>query len=273
MKNILVPIDFSETSSYALQAAATIAKQQDASITVIHMLGLSEAVLDKDEIQEYEEAKYYMALAKKRFKAFLDKPYLKHIKIEKIVQNYKIFSELNSIAREQHADLIVMGSHGTSGFNELFLGSNTEKVVRTSDIPVLIIKSPDSNFKIKKILFACSFDDDSALAFKNVKAFAEKFSAKIKLVYINTPHDFLSMNEIQERISKFMYKAMEPKQIVAIYNDYSEEHGLLNYSKKEKFDILALATHGRKGLSHFFMGSIGEDLANHADLPVLTVKL
>ena len=81
------------------------------------------------------------------------------------------------------------------------------------------------------------------------------------------------MDEIQERISKFMYKAMEPKQIVAIYNDYSVEHGLLNYSKKEKFDILAIATHGRKGLSHFFMGSIGEDLANHADLPVLTVKL
>ena len=105
------------------------------------------------------------------------------------------------------------------------------------------------------------------------KAFAEKFSAKIKLVYINTPHDFLSMNEIQERISKFMYKAMEPKQIVSIYNDYSEEHGLLNYSKKEKFDILALATHGRKGLTHFLMGSIGEDVTNHSKIPVITFKI
>ena len=274
MKNILVPVDFSETSAYALEVAAKIAKQQDADITVLHMLGLSEAVLTKDEIQEYQEAKYYMGLARKRFKTFLDRPYLKGIKVHELVQNYKIFSELNNIARELNIDLIVMGSHGTSGIGQFFIGSNTEKVVRTSEVPVLVIKNQNPSFTIKKILFACSFADDSVLAYKNAKAFAEKFSAKLSLVYINTPYaDFLCTSEIEDRISKFISKAGVSNKKVTIYNDFSIEEGLFNYAKNGDFDIISIATHGRKGLSHFLIGSVGEDVANHAALPVLTFKL
>ena len=276
MKKILVPIDFSEHATDALEVAAKIAKQQNASITVLHMLGLSEAILTKDESQEYEEAMYYMNLAKKRFKDFLDKPFLKGVKIHEMVQNYKIFGELNNVAREQHIDLIVMGSHGASGFNEFFVGSNTEKVVRTSDIPVLVVKHRRPEFEIKRILFACDFKDESILAYKNVRAFAESFTAKLELIYINTPHEgFINNTEIEERISKFLFKAGEDDQNVAIYSDYSVEHGLMNASKKGDFDILAIPTRGRKPLSHFLSGSrsIGEDVANHANLPVLTFKI
>lgn len=274
MKKILVPVDFSETSSYALEMAAKIARPIKAEIIVLHMLGLSEAVLTKDENQEFEEAKYYMELAKKRFNAFLDKSYLEDIKLRKIVQNYKIFKELNNIVKEHHIDLIVMGSHGTSGLNEFFVGSNTEKVVRTSDVPVLVIKKTDSDFNIKTILFACNFNDESILAYKNAKKFAEIFSADLHLIYINTPYDnFISNYEIEERISKFMFKAGEDARKVTIYNDYSVEHGIMNFSKKEAIDIIAIPTHGRKGLAHFFMGSIGEDVANHSNLPVLTFRL
>jgi nucleotide-binding universal stress UspA family protein len=274
MKKILVPVDFSEPSANALQVAAKIAKQQQAEIVVLHMLGLSEAVMTKNETQEFEEAKFYMELAKKRFQTFLDKPYLRGIKIKKIVQNYKVFKELNKVSKEQNVDLIVMGSHGTSGFNEYFGGSNTAKVVRTSDVPVLIIKAPSPNFDIKRVLFACSFNDDSVLAFKNVEAFAQRFSARLSLLYINTPYDdFLSTSEAEARISDFLVKAGEKVRKVEIYNDYSVEKGLQNYAIGKNVDILAIPTHGRKGLSHFFLGSIGEDVANHANLPVMTFKI
>jgi nucleotide-binding universal stress UspA family protein len=274
MKNILVPVDFSEPSAHALEIAAKIAKLQNASITVLHMLGLSEAVLTKDESKEYQEAKYYMKLARKRFETFLDKPYLKGIKVKEIVQNYKIFKELNQVAQEHHVDLIVMGSHGASGFNELFIGSNTEKVVRTSDVPVLVIKAPTPDFKIENILFACDFEDEAIMAFKNAKDFARKFSAKLELIYVNVPYDsFISNREIEQRISKFFFKAGEQEEKVTIYSDYSVEQGLMNYSEKGKFDILSIPTHGRKRPSHFLLGSIGEDVANHANLPVLTFKI
>lgn len=276
MKRILVPVDFSEPSAYALEVAAKIAKKQDAEIVVLHMLGLSEAVLTKDETQEYEEARYYMELARKRFKPFLDKPYLKNIKVKQIVQNYKIFKELNKVAKEQHINLIVMGSHGTSGISEVFAGSNTEKVVRTSDVPVLVVKIQNPDFKVENILFACDFTDDSILAYKNVKAFVDLFSAELHLIYVNMPyHSFISSTEIEERISSFFFKSGDGAQEVFICNDYSVEHGLMNYSKKKDFDILAIPTRGKKPISHFLLGSrsIGEDVANHANLPVLTFKI
>ena len=58
-----------------------------------------------------------------------------------------------------------------------------------------------------------------------------------------------------------------------IYNDDSVEQGVLNFAKKIKADLIGIATHGRKGLSHFFNGSISEDLVNHAHSPVITFKL
>ena len=273
MRKILVPIDFSEPAVHALEVAAKLAKKQKASIVLLHMLGLSEAILTKNEAQEYEEAMYYMKLAQKRFKEFINKPYLKGLKVYQIVQNYKIFSEINNVAREQGADLIVMGSHGTSGVRDIFVGSNTEKVVRSSDIPVLVIKEADPNFTIKKLLFACDFDHLLGLAFKNAKAFADSFSAELELLYINTPYQFKSTSEIREKIDSFLFKIGAQDQKVTLYNDYSVEGGLFNYAKKHNVDVIAVATHGRKGLSHFFMGSIGADLANHANIPVLTLKI
>ncbi|MEX0289879.1 MAG: universal stress protein [Flavobacteriaceae bacterium] len=273
MRKILVPIDFSEPSVDALEVAAAIARERGASLVLLHMLGLSEAILTKNEAQEYEEAMYYMKLAQKRFKDFMNKPFLKGLDVYQIVQNYKIFSEINNVAREQGAELIVMGSHGTSGVGDIFVGSNTEKVVRSSEIPVLVIKEADPNFKIKKMLFACNFDNLLGLAYKNVKAFAESFSAELELIYINTPYRFKSTSEVKERIDSFLFKVGEQGQKVKIYNDYSVEGGLFNYAKKQNSDVIAIATHGRKGLSHFFLGSIGEDLANHANIPVLTFRI
>jgi nucleotide-binding universal stress UspA family protein len=94
------------------------------------------------------------------------------------------------------------------------------------------------------------------------------------LVYINTPYeDFLSTPEAEERIAKFMSKSGDTQSEVEIYNDRSVEKGILNYSKTAEFDLIALPTHGRKGLAHFLLGSIGEDIANHSRLPVMTFKI
>ena len=68
-----------------------------------------------------------MKLAEKRFSEFLDQPYMEGIPVETTVQNYKEFHEIDSVAQEFGADLIVMGSHGSTGLKEVFVGSNTEK--------------------------------------------------------------------------------------------------------------------------------------------------
>ncbi len=279
MKKILVPVDFSEYSENALQVAATIAKQQNAEIIVLHMLGLSEAVLTKDEAQEVSEAMYYMKLAEKRFATFLDKDYLKGIKISETVQNYKIFSEVNEVAHENDVDLIIMGSHGVSGLREeVFIGSNTEKVVRTSDVPVLVIKNSGDNFKMKEVVFACDFKMENLRPYHNAMKLFETMGANVHLLYVNLPGDrFKSSNQMEDKVKEFLFKAdagnLEMHDRVVYYSDYSVESGVFNYSNKIDADVIAIPTHGRRGLAHFFSGSIGEDIANHANKPVITFKI
>ena len=177
------------------------------------------------------------------------------------------------MAREHGAELIVMGSHGTDGLKEIFVGSNAERVVRNAEIPVLVIKNEIENFKVDRFVFASDFKEENLQAFQKAKTFANLLSAEIDMVYVNTPGDgFLSTADAYERINKFLAKANVGIG-VDIYNDYSVEKGILNYSETNGADAIGIPTHGRKGLSHFFMGSIGEDVANHSKIPVVTFKI
>lgn len=278
MKKILVPVDFSEHSEYALEVAATLARKQDAEIVVLHMLGLSEAVFTKDDSQEFLEAQFYMKLSKKRFNEFLDKSYLKGIRVTETVQNYKIFSEINEVAKEQNIDLIVMGSHGTDGLNQIFVGSNTEKVVRTSEIPVLVIKEQIPNLDIKKVVFGFDFQIENMKAYHKAINFLSTLKVEIHIVHVNRPGlNFISTKEIQEEINRFLRVAHHNNLPVNIethtISDYYVETGIYNFAKKMDADLIAVATHGRSGLAHFFKGSIGEDIANHAQMPVITFKI
>lgn len=278
MKKILVPVDFSKYSEKALEVAASLAKQHGAEIVAVHMMGLSDAVITREESKEVFEAMYYMRLAEKRFSEFLDKDYLNGIKVTDTVHNYKVFSELNDVAVDMGADLIVMGSHGTSGIKEVFVGSNTEKVVRTSEIPVLVIKNQAPNFQPENGVFACDFLENSIGPYKRAKWMFDLLGVKMQLLYINLAGDFRSTREIEKRILHFMTKAEEPNPFLALnevvqYNDYSVEAGIFAYSQVSNTDIIGIPTQGRQGLAHFFSGSIGEDVVNHSELPVLTFRV
>jgi len=273
MENIVVPIDFSSQSEYAFKVAASIAKKHKATVHALHMLELNEALISSNDGAQMEHTVFLMRLAEKRLKEFLDKPYLKGVKIVPIIKHFKVFSEISAVAKAQNADLIVMGSNGSEGLKEIFVGSNTQKVVRHSDIPVLVIKEDIDDFNPRQMVFACDLKEDNIHAFQRAKYIAEVFSAELRLVYVNTPGDaFLSTAEIQEKIVSFC-DTVGFDFLVAVYNDYSVETGVLNFGAESKADIIGIPTHGRKGISHFFLGSIGEDLANHSTLPVVTFKI
>ncbi len=273
MKKIIVPIDFSQQSEYALKVASALAKKHDAEILALHMLELNQAIITSSEGFHPEQTVFLLKLAEKRFNEFLDKPYLKGITVTPIIKHFKVFSEVNEVAEKHAADLIVMGSHGTDGLKEIFVGSNAEKVVRNATLPVLVIKEELDDFKIERFVFASDFREENLEAFKKAKDFADMLSAEMELVYINVPgDDFLSNKDAYERINQFLSQGNIGRQ-VEIYNDYSVEKGILNYSESIAADIIGIPTHGRKGLSHFFMGSIGEDIANHSKIPVVTFKI
>jgi len=93
------------------------------------------------------------------------------------------------------------------------------------------------------------------------------------LVYVNTPGDnFLSTTDAFKRINKFLHLAKASLE-VEIFNDYSIEQGIISFGESRNADLIGMPTHGRKGLTHFLMGSIGEDVANHSKIPVITFKI
>ena len=275
MKRIIVPIDFSEQSELALEVAAKLAHKNNSELFVLHMLELSPAIMSGSDYIPQVQIVHLLKVSEKRLKEFVDKPYLKDLNITPIIKHYKVFGEINEIAKEHEIDLIVMGSHGVDGLEEIFIGSNTDRVVRTSDVPVFVVKHKDNvkYFKSDTFVFACDFNEDNMPAVKKALDFAKKIGAELRMVYINTPGDnFLSQQDAYKKISHFLNE-MNLGLEVDIYNDYTVEKGILNYSENVAADMIGIPTHGRKGLSHFFMGSIGEDVANHSQIPVVTFKI
>jgi K+-sensing histidine kinase KdpD len=145
-------------------------------------------------------------------------------------------------------------------------------VVRTSTVPVIIIKKDDKNFKLKNLVFASNFKKDDKAVFNKFIGFANQFKSKIHLLRINTPSNFESSREATKKIKRFIKSYELPKYSINIYNDTSVEKGILNFSKDNNSDLIALCTHGRSGLSHLFSPSVSKKLSKFAAIPILTIK-
>lgn len=276
MKKIIVPVDFSGHSEYALRVAADIARKHNAQLYLLHMLDISDQMISITEGTKRRELMFFMQLATKRFEEFIDRDFMKGIDTKPVIKHFKVFEEINSAAKEVGADLIVMGSRGASGVKGYFVGSNTEKVVRTSEIPVLVVKTETKSFDPKTIVFASDFSTENLKAFKTIKKFADDFKATLKMVYINTPNAYFKNTlEIREQMRLFLNKTSISNHSgdIVIFNDYSVTDGILNASEMLNADMVAIPTHGRKGINKLLAGSVGEDVANTSHIPVLTVKI
>lgn len=275
MKKILVPTDFSKQAENALKVAAQLAKKHKSEIYLLHMLELPLGLVDQANTAKSSlpESLFFMKLAHKRFNEVLSSSFLKGIKVHETVLFENTFEGITEVATKNKVDIIIMGSHGASGFKEMFIGSNTEKVVRTSKTPVLVIKNEHEKFAVKNFVFASDFSSEIKKPFKEAVKFAESVKAKMHLVFINTATNFLTTEEANALMEKFL-KGMDIKNYTLnIYNDTSVEKGVLNFAQSIDADLIGMATHGRKGLSHFFNGSVSEDLVNHAKRPVITFKI
>lgn len=274
MKRILVPTNFSAHAENALKVAAQIAKKTNGEIFLIHMLEIpsqmNDAITGSTVIPE---AMLFIKKINENLKKAKEKDFLKGIKVTESVKFESAFEGILSFSKKNKIDLIVMGSHGVSGIEEVLIGSNTEKVVRLSEAPVLVIKKNTTEFNPANFVFASDFSKEIKKPFKKMIQFASLFNARLSLVMICTPNSFkptaLSEQIINDFISSFDIKDYSTH----IYNDVNIEKGIRNFSNSINADLIGLCTHGRTGLAHFFTGSISEDLVNHAVKPVITFKI
>jgi len=274
LQKILVPTDFSPLAENALKIAAQMAKQYESEIYLLHMLELPLSQIDAmSSHSELPEAMFFMKLAHRRFEETMEKDFLKGLTVHETVNFHETAEGILETCKENDIDLVIMGSHGSSGFKEMFIGSNTEKVVRTCEVPVLVVKNEYTSLNIKNFVYASSFTEENKKPYKKAVELGNKLKARMHLLVINTVNNFYTTSEAEEMMNGFVAESKPDNFTMNIYNDETIEKGILNFSKLIGADLIGMSTHGRQGLAHFFNGSISEDLVNHARRPVITFRM
>ena len=179
-----------------------------------------------------------------------------------------VVAVIKEVMEEEKTDLVIMGTNGATGLREMLIGSNTEKVVRYARVPVLSVRTAPGLSTITNILLPTTLQLDQLDFMNKLKALQEFFHASLHLLLVNTPVNFKTDQEAQEAKEAFVEHYGIHNYVFHFVNFHYEEEGIINFASREKMDIIAMATHGRKGLSHVFNGSLTEDVVNHTLTPV-----
>lgn len=274
MEKILVPCDFSITAVNAFRFALDVAAKSNGKIfllNVIELPVLQDAVVMPVLTFEQDFMKNLRDSAIAEFEK-LSKQYNHHgVDIEYHVE-YGLPGKMITTFTEDHAvDLIIMGSNGATGLREFFIGSNAERVVRHSPVPVLVLKDYTQD-SIRDIVFPNTLEttNQEDLVMK-VKLLQDFFTAKVHILYVNTTgsknHDAL------EKLTLFAQRFMFKNYTTNVFNHPVEEAGIIQFAKNINADLIAMGTHGRTGVSHLLNGSVAEDVVNHTDFPIWTYVL
>ena len=275
MKRILVPTDFSRCADYASKAAISLAKRSNSELHFVHFMSIPVSWLQLESGQDkiYPDITREVEEANDRLKELVKQAQEEGLKSDYLIAYNESSSNISRHIQEQGIDMIVMGSHGASGVRELFIGSNAQRIVRQSSVPVLIVKNEISSVEGINLSFVSDFEPESIKPFEQLLRVAEVMGAKVNLVYFNTPAYFVDSYEIQHRMESFEFMAGKMLGKVETINTYVFEDGLIRYTESMNNPIIAMATHGRHGVSRVFYGSVTEKAVNHLSVPVLSLKI
>ena len=283
MIHILVPYDFSKMAIHAFDFATKLSTTYSKlHITLIHVVELPlNANVGYmgggiDPLSDYQNQVYFRELLEQRKKELdqLKKKYTSpKYHLDAVVTVGNVFREITTVITDKKPDLVVMGSSGTSGWEEFWIGSTTEKIVRTAPCPVITIKGETDPSQLKKVVFASSFDELDVDLAARIKNMQQVFDAQFYFVTINTPGNFITSRQAQHRLDKFIHRYKFVQVHTEIYNSLSEDAGILEFADDIGADLIAMATHGRTGMLHLLTGSIAEDVVNHSKRPVWTLKI
>ncbi len=267
---ILVPTDLSETSNLAFQVAKEMVTETGATITPLY--AFSKTRYDGADARENAETDLKHAtlatLSPSEIQSFIISD---QNPVDAIVDNGKDF------------DLILMSSHGKHGFNRLLLGSVTEKVVRLSHTPVLIIKGKYPLFPMKKILLTTDFSKNAYNSYPIVATLAKSTGAAIHVLYAivysaTEPATHLEAyvrtkeKQFREDISIFFKEIEDQVSFEADLTKKSAHEYLVKHLDSHPYNLVVMSTLGHTGLDYLRMGSTTANVLRHASTNILVTN-
>ena len=278
MKKILVPCDFSAPSKEAYKFALEIASVSTGEIYVVHCIelplvyettfGVQPRSLDSEARKKLKEG---ATAAFEKLKQSFYTPAQTPVYFEML--NDLMLPGISKFVEERQIDLVVMGTSGSEGLEEFLIGSNTEKIVRFSPVPVVALTKATAYGSIQHIVFPNSLELNQSDLIAHVKNLQAFFKAKLHVLTIATPSDFKTNQEAQEALEEFANHYKLNNYTLNFRNDFNERDGILNFTKEIQAQMIALGTHSYKGLKHLINGSIAESVVNHNECPVWTFSI
>ncbi len=275
MKRILVPCDFSAPSREAYKFALQLAKATAGEIFVVHVIsfpvmyestfGVQPYPLDTQQIKRMEDNAGDAFNKLKKEDVLSDQ-----IPVTFLLLYDYLLPAITTFVEKKQIDLVVMGTSGSSGMEEFFIGSNTEKVVRFSTVPVISLHRAPVLKSLKSIVVPTNLELNQTDFITRVKTLQDFFAAKLHLLWINSPRHFKTDNDAKNEMAEFCRHYKLENCTLNIRNSPKEKQGIIDFVHEIGGDMLAMATHGRKGLAHLFSGSITESVVNHIDCPIWT---
>ena len=294
VKHILFATDFSPCSAPAFRYAVEWAKTFDAQLTLFHGISLQPGVdIDAGIAQRYLDEQ--RKVAEEHLKQLLDEAHeqVPHAALE--LRTGLASNQICDMAREHHADLIITGTHGWTGFNRVVFGSIAERVIQRAPCPVLSVPDhkPEETADLhtlaiqpRQIVVPIDFSDCSIDAYEYGVEVAKWFDASLTLVYAIEPlsysldfslthplEDKANRKKIEQRLEKLTTVLIE-QGLSARYElvDKPSMEAILKASAAQEADLVVMGTHGRKGLSRLLLGSTTAKVLQHSPYPILTVK-
>ncbi|RMH04756.1 MAG: universal stress protein [Nitrospirae bacterium] len=291
---IVCGVDFSHASHQALQYAVEWAKACEAQLHLVHVIPMDphfdlEAAVVRAFLDEQRQS------AQLQLMALSDQLKSDVPEIAAHLAHGTPADELARLACQEGGDLLVVGSHGWTGFDRILLGSTAERVLASAPCPVLTVRRPDTNEQAslqlgrrlpRHILVPVDFSDHSQEAVEYASEMAKQFDIAVTLLHVVEPVSYsldftLTHVDAQKKKTKLaetrlaeLARVFESRGMSASYQLKSPPvvQAILEGVQESKADVIVMGTHGRRGMARWLLGSMAASVLRQAPVPVLTVR-
>jgi len=305
IQRILCPIDFSEYSRHAVDHAVALARQYESTITALHVFPTVPVMAYAPGMPGFDPIVLTPTLRDQLLvdlKGFIDTESTPRVPMEPVIREGDPVSEILSQATDMNADLLVMGTHGRSGFERLLLGSVTEKILRKAGCPVLTVPRrhpdavPGTPVLFKQILCPVDFSDCSLEALKYALSLAQEGDAHVTVLHVIgdelevTPDAYgaIIMNDLEsladfrkrhEDDARQRLKEAVPESVAeycsvetVVSRGAKPSREILRLAAEQRTDLIVVGVQGRGAVDLVFFGSTTNHVVREATCPVLTVR-
>jgi len=266
MKNIIVPVDFSEESISGLQIALLFAAKIPLTVQLVYVMQKVSEHGNASVDTEYD-------FAEKQLKALVNKysPMLtQDSKIQYFIKKGRIYQEIVNQAESYPESIITASTHGASGFQEFFIGSNAYRILSATDKPVITIRGANCPVTIGKIVLPVDTTIDSRQKVPFTIDIAKIFNAEIHVVGIQSSKSEREVRRIRTYTGQVAGFIQGKTRVVTneIWGSNVADM-VVNYARTVKADMISITTEKTSGIG-LIIGNTAHQLLNKADMPVLS---